>query len=90
MGKVHGSLSRAGKVRNQTPKVDKQEKQKQPKGRAHVFPSFPVSHRSPLQKRLCYNRRFVNSIVAANGKRLSPNSFALRTQRAQAKAGKDE
>ncbi len=48
MGKVHGSLSRAGKVRNQTPKVDKQEKQKQPKGRAHVFPSFPVSHRSPL------------------------------------------
>ena len=76
MGKVHGSLSRAGKVRNQTPKVDKQEKQKQPKGRAH--------------KRLCYNRRFVNSTVAPNGKRLSPNSFILRTQRAQAKAGKDE
>jgi len=25
MGKVHGSLSRAGKVRNQTPKVAKQE-----------------------------------------------------------------
>ena len=27
-GKVHGSLARAGKVRAQTPKVDKQEKKK--------------------------------------------------------------
>jgi len=27
-GKVHGSLARAGKVRAQTPKVDKQEKRK--------------------------------------------------------------
>jgi len=34
-GKVHGSLARAGKVKGQTPKVDKQEKQKKiPKGRA--------------------------------------------------------
>lgn len=33
-GKVHGSLSRAGKVRAQTPKVEKQEKPKKPKGRA--------------------------------------------------------
>ena len=52
MGKVHGSLSRAGKVRNQTPKVDKQEKQKQPKGRAHVCKAlrsadlFPALYRS--------------------------------------------
>lgn len=28
LGKVHGSLARAGKVRGQTPKVDKQEKKK--------------------------------------------------------------
>ena len=34
MGKVHGSLARAGKVKSQTPKVDKEEKKKQPKGRA--------------------------------------------------------
>jgi small subunit ribosomal protein S30e len=34
MGKVHGSLARAGKVRGQTPKVAKQEKKKNPKGRA--------------------------------------------------------
>ncbi|RSH82159.1 hypothetical protein EHS25_006092 [Saitozyma podzolica] len=34
MGKVHGSLARAGKVKQQCPKVEKQEKKKQPKGRA--------------------------------------------------------
>ena len=45
-GKVHGSLARAGKVRGQTPKVQKQDKKKQPKGRA--------------MKRIKYNRRFVN------------------------------
>lgn len=33
MGKVHGSLARAGKVKGQTPKIDKQEKKKQPRGR---------------------------------------------------------
>ena len=35
-GKVHGSLTRAGKVKNQTPKVDKQEKGKSHVGRAKV------------------------------------------------------
>jgi ribosomal protein S30 len=40
---VHGSLARAGKVKSQTPKVDKQEKKKTPKGRA--------------KKRILYNRR---------------------------------
>jgi small subunit ribosomal protein S30e len=43
---VHGSLARAGKVRSNAPKVEKQEKKKLPKGRAF--------------KRLQYNRRFVN------------------------------
>jgi len=28
MGKVHGSLARAGKVKSQTPKVEPQEKKK--------------------------------------------------------------
>ena len=42
---VHGSLARAGKVKSQTPKVEKQEKKKTPKGRA--------------KKRILYNRRFV-------------------------------
>jgi small subunit ribosomal protein S30e len=57
MGKVHGSLARAGKVKGQTPKVEKQDrKQKKPKGRAH--------------KRLLYIKRFVNVVVGANGVRV--------------------
>jgi small subunit ribosomal protein S30e len=55
MGKVHGSLARAGKVKSQTPKVEKQEKAKVPKGRAH--------------KRILYTRRFVNVTLAPGGKR---------------------
>ncbi|CDJ43129.1 40S ribosomal protein S30, putative [Eimeria tenella] len=47
MGKVHGSLARAGKVKNQTPKVQKQEKKKPVTGRA--------------KKRQLYNRRFTTT-----------------------------
>ena len=54
-GKVHGSLARAGKVKSQTPKVEKTEKPKKPKGRAY--------------KRLLYTRRFVNVAATPNGKR---------------------
>ncbi|ORY45304.1 hypothetical protein BCR33DRAFT_716591, partial [Rhizoclosmatium globosum] len=35
-GKVHGSLARAGKVKGQTPKVEKQEKKKKQTG---VYPN---------------------------------------------------
>ncbi|CDY43497.1 hypothetical protein BRARA_A00791 [Brassica rapa] len=59
MGKVHGSLARAGKVRGQTPKVAKQDKKKKPRGRAH--------------KRLQHNRRFVTAVVGF-GKKRGPNS----------------
>ncbi|TMW60409.1 hypothetical protein Poli38472_000451 [Pythium oligandrum] len=60
-GKVHGSLARAGKVKNQTPKVAKQEDRKKSlTGRA--------------KKRWQYNRRFVN--VVAGAKRVGPNSNA--------------
>nr|PNR60547.1 hypothetical protein PHYPA_003340 [Physcomitrium patens] len=59
IGKVHGSLARAGKVRGQTPKVAKQDKKKKPKGRAH--------------KRMQYNRRFVTAVVGF-GKKRGPNS----------------
>lgn len=59
-GKVHGSLARAGKVKNQTPKVEKQEKTKKaPTGRA--------------KKRLLYKRRFVNVVAAPGGKKVGPN-----------------
>ena len=62
-GKVHGSLARAGKVKNQTPKVEKQEKKKLATGRA--------------KKRIQYNRRFVNVVTTA-GKKLGPNSQAVK------------
>ncbi len=59
-GKVHGSLARAGKVRNQTPKVEPAEgKHKHTTGRA--------------KKRIQYNRRFVNIISAPGGKQQGPN-----------------
>jgi small subunit ribosomal protein S30e len=58
MGKVHGSLARAGKVKNQTPKVAKAEKKKVLTGRA--------------KKRFVYNRRFVS--VVKGGPKRGPNS----------------
>ncbi|XP_076307921.1 ribosomal protein S30 [Tachypleus tridentatus] len=58
-GKVHGSLARAGKVKGQTPKVEKQEKKKAKTGRA--------------KRRMQYNRRFVN-VVQTFGRRRGPNS----------------
>jgi len=62
-GKVHGSLARAGKVKGQTPKRDKEEgKKRVPCGRA--------------KKRIQYNRRFVNAVTGPSGRRLGPNSNA--------------
>ncbi|XP_073955579.1 ribosomal protein S30 isoform X1 [Choristoneura fumiferana] len=58
-GKVHGSLARAGKVKGQTPKVEKQQKKKKRTGRA--------------KRRIQYNRRFVN-VVQTFGRRRGPNS----------------
>lgn len=54
MGKVHGSLTNAGRVRARTPKVEKTEKPKPLTGRA--------------KKRAAYTRRFVN-VTLYNGKR---------------------
>jgi len=62
MGKVHGSLARAGKVKSQTPKVEAQEKPKTPKGRAH--------------KREQYTRRFVNIAVTGGKRKMNPNPTA--------------
>merc|ERR1712178_90421 len=59
-GKVHGSLARAGKVRNQTPKVEKNtEKRKKLTGRA--------------KRRAQYTKRFIN-VVVGPGKKRGPNS----------------
>ncbi|KAJ6120109.1 hypothetical protein N7523_004389, partial [Penicillium sp. IBT 18751x] len=74
MGKVHGSLARAGKVKAATPKastpvnpsppsirvqVEPQEKKKQPKGRAY--------------KRILYTRRFVNVTMTGGKRKMNPN-----------------
>lgn len=58
-GKVHGSLARAGKVKGQTPKVEKQEKRKKKTGRA--------------KRRIQFNRRFAN-VVQGFGRRRGPNA----------------
>merc|ERR1712071_456884 len=47
-GKVHGSLARAGKVKHQTPKVEKQEKKKKKTGRAK-----PVSSTTGVSSTWC-------------------------------------
>jgi ribosomal protein S30 len=70
-GKVHGSLARAGKVKGQTPKVQRQEKKAKARGRA--------------KKREQYNRRFVNVMTAPGGKRMGPNNQA-ELQRIKAEA----
>ncbi|KAJ5238466.1 hypothetical protein N7468_003085, partial [Penicillium chermesinum] len=59
MGKVHGSLARAGKVKAATPKVEPQEKKKNPKGRAY--------------KRVQYTRRFVNVTMTGGKRKMNPN-----------------
>ena len=60
MGKVHGSMARNGKVRNQAPKVEKQERpRKKVVGRA--------------KKRIQYNRRVV--AVNPNDKRKQGPNF---------------
>ncbi|EGR27364.1 hypothetical protein IMG5_196990 [Ichthyophthirius multifiliis] len=63
---MHGTLAKAGKVRKQTPKVDKKQRAKKiPKGRA--------------QKRIIYSRRYAPHILAVDPKkRKSPNWHAGR------------
>ena len=73
-GKVHGSLSRAGKVKNQTPKVDAQDKKKLLTGRA--------------KKREQHKRRFLNVVPGMGGKRVGPNNNAARLAAAEAAAAK--
>ena len=66
MGKVHGSLARAGKVRNQTPKVAKQEDK--PKGKV-----------GRAKKRYLFNKRFSNAKVGA--KKSKPNSQIVQAEK---------
>ena len=61
MGRQHGSIAQAGKVRANTPKVPKQEKPKGVCGRAHI--------------RKNYNKRFL-AVNPDSRKSLKPNSNA--------------
>ncbi|KAJ3386893.1 hypothetical protein HDU84_001222 [Entophlyctis sp. JEL0112] len=71
-GKVHGSLARAGKVKGQTPKVEKQEKKKKAVGKHILFALHHNQRRA--KKRLQYTRRFVNAVAGFGGKRrMNPN-----------------
>ena len=67
-GKVHGSLTRAGKVKGQTPKVRKSDERKlrPARGRAH--------------KRILYNRRFVD-VSSSRGRKVGPNNNAARLEK---------
>ena len=76
-GKVHGSLSRAGKVRGQTPKVAKMEK-KHGKAKNDL--------RGRAKKRMQYNQRYVNVVMGPGGKKIGPNSQAERMKAAELKA----
>ncbi|KAH9455880.1 hypothetical protein Pst134EB_012109 [Puccinia striiformis f. sp. tritici] len=59
MGKVHGSLARAGKVRSQCPKVAKQERTKKKlQGRA--------------KKRCLYNNRFAITTPHGGRRKMNP------------------
>jgi small subunit ribosomal protein S30e len=57
MGKQHGTLAKAGKVRKQTPKVAKQDKPRKPRGRAY--------------KRTLYKKKFTPLLPGQ--KRRTPN-----------------
>ena len=57
---MHGSLAGAGKVKGQTPKVEKQEKKKKKTGRA--------------KRRMQYNRRFVSTVASLGGRKRGPNA----------------
>nr|ADG21971.1 ribosomal protein S30 [Tetrahymena pyriformis] len=74
MGRMHGTLAKAGKVRKQTPKVEKKvAARKIPKGRAY--------------KRILYNRRYAPHILAVDPKkRKSPNWHAGKKEKIDAAA----
>ncbi|KAL9642554.1 hypothetical protein ABK040_011120 [Willaertia magna] len=72
MGKVHGSLARAGKVKNQTPKVEKQViKGKKKTGRA--------------KKRFLFNKRYAALKKGTNPLRMKINSIAMQQDIAKKK-----
>lgn len=71
MGKVHGSLARAGKVKAATRKVPKQEKKREVTGRA--------------KKRFVYNKRYASLKKGTDSLRVKINSQASQIARKEFK-----
>ncbi|KAG9301320.1 hypothetical protein G9A89_004072 [Geosiphon pyriformis] len=65
MGKVHGSLARAGKVKSHTPKVKKKRDEE-----SEV--RIKKSKVGRAKKRILYNRRFVNKTTLGAKRRMNP------------------
>ncbi|KAL8741220.1 MAG: hypothetical protein Q9190_006148 [Brigantiaea leucoxantha] len=81
MGKVHGSLARAGKVKSQTPKV------RTSISIAHInrINAFvtqvepqekPKTPKGRAHKRIVYTRRFVNVTMTGGKRKMNPNPTA--------------
>lgn len=64
MGKLHGTLAKAGKVKKQTPKIEKTQRgRKIPKGRAY--------------KRILFNKRFILLIIIRFANLVVPQAGAM-------------
>lgn len=74
---MHGAINQAGKVRNKTIKVAKQEKKKPVTGtpplpaRPALFPLFLVGR---AKKRMLYNRRFKTAVVGFGKRGMNPQA----------------
>ncbi|EDU48504.1 hypothetical protein PTRG_05584 [Pyrenophora tritici-repentis Pt-1C-BFP] len=79
MGKVHGSLARAGKVKSQTPKVSLPMSISRCDRRpihqtAIVEPQEKKkTPKGRAKKRLTYTRRFVNVTMTGGKRKMNPN-----------------
>ncbi|KAF1997953.1 ribosomal protein S30 [Amniculicola lignicola CBS 123094] len=79
MGKVHGSLARAGKVKSQTPKVrnpprtDRGEKMERWRHAAVEPQEKKKTPKGRAKKRITYTRRFVNVTMTGGKRKMNPN-----------------
>ncbi|KAF2859695.1 ribosomal protein S30 [Piedraia hortae CBS 480.64] len=79
MGKVHGSLARAGKVRSQTPKVRfplavrRGDHRSDPKQAAVEKQEKKKVPKGRAKKRILYTRRFVNVTLTGGKRKMNPN-----------------
>ncbi|KAH6618805.1 hypothetical protein C7974DRAFT_416151 [Boeremia exigua] len=78
MGKVHGSLARAGKVKSQTPKVSLQPSHNYTRNDYNTERLVEPQEKKKTpkgraKKRLTYTRRFVNVTMTGGKRKMNPN-----------------